>query len=207
MEQSVMKQFSKLNIIFCGVGGQGIISLAKMAQKLLLQDEYTIKCFDVMGLGQRGGSVSSHLRVSKDKIMSPLIPVGEVDYLVGLEQTETLRNLHYLSPKGYVIACDYKLTSPSVNSGLEKDLSLQFKDIFEEKNIKEIILPMSYFKSEKLSHVNLNFSLLSILLSMLEYNLEDARSVLKSMLPVNRVQENLFAFEKGITYLNNKNFL
>lgn len=202
-----MKQFSKINIIFCGVGGQGIISLAKMAQKLLLQDEYTIKCFDVMGLGQRGGSVSSHLRVSKDKIMSPLIPVGEVDYLVGLEQTETLRNLHYLSPTGYVIACDYKLTSPSVNAGLEKDLSQQFKDIFEEKNIKEIILPMSYFKSEKLSHVNLNFSLLSILLSMLEYNLEDARSVLKSMLPVNRVQENLFAFEKGITYLNNKNLL
>ncbi|HBV5426705.1 TPA: hypothetical protein MD077_005072 [Klebsiella pneumoniae] len=202
-----MKQFSKLNIIFCGVGGQGIISLAKMAQKLLLQDEYTIKCFDVMGLGQRGGSVSSHLRVSKDKIMSPLIPVGEVDYLVGLEQTETLRNLHYLSPNGYVIACDYKLTSPSVNAGLEKDLHLQFMDILKEKNIKELIFPMSYFKAEKINYVNLNFSLLSILLSILEYNLEDARSVLKSMLPVNRVQENLFAFEKGITYLNNKNLL
>lgn len=199
-----MKQLSKINIIFCGVGGQGIISLAKMAQKLLLHEEYTIKCFDVMGLGQRGGSVSSHLRVSKDKIMSPLIPVGEVDYLVGLEQTETLRNLHYLSPKGYVIACDYKLTSPSINAGLEKDLHLQFSDIFKERNIKGLIFPMSYFKADKLSYVNLNFSLLSILLSMLEYNLEDARSILKSILPVNRVQENTLAFEKGITYLNNK---
>jgi len=199
-----MKQFNKINIIFCGVGGQGVISLAKMAQKLFHHNEYTIKCFDVMGLGQRGGSVSSHLRVSKDKIMSPLIPVGEVDYLVGLEQTETLRNLHYLSPQGSVIACDYKLTSPSVNSRLEKDFPLQVEDIMKEKKIKGLVFPMSYFKAENLNYVNLNFSLLAILLCMLEYNLENAQSVLNSILPVNRVQENILAFEKGIAYINNK---
>jgi len=195
-----MKQFNKLNIIFCGIGGQGIVSLAKLTHKILFIGGYEVKCFDVMGLGQRGGSVSSHLRFSKEKILSPLIPVGQVDYLVGLEQTEVLRNIHYLSTDGYLVASDYKLTSPSVNAGLERDTPYTVNDVCATKKIKKTIFYKNILESENISYVNLNFSLLSILLCLLDYDLESAKETIKTIIPQNRIQENILAFEKGIDY-------
>ena len=60
---------------------------------------YEVKKSEVHGMSQRGGSVESHLRLGRN-IYSPLIPEGEVDFLVGLDKTEAERVEHFLKSGG-----------------------------------------------------------------------------------------------------------
>lgn len=68
-----------------------------------------------------------------------------------------------------------------------------------QKN-KKTIFYKNILESENISYVNLNFSLLSILLCLLDYDLESAKETIKTIIPQNRIQENILAFEKGIDY-------
>ena len=51
-------------------------------------------------MAQRGGAVQSHLRFSKERIYSDLIPRGEADLILSVEPLEALRYLDYLRPGG-----------------------------------------------------------------------------------------------------------
>ena len=53
-------------------------------------------------MAQRGGSVTSHIRIGED-IGSPLIPFGTADMILAFEPVEAVRNLHYLKPDGTII--------------------------------------------------------------------------------------------------------
>ena len=55
-----------------------------------------------IGMSQRGGSVTSHVRIG-DRVSSPLIPFGSADLLLAFEPAEAVRNLKYLKPDGIVI--------------------------------------------------------------------------------------------------------
>jgi Pyruvate:ferredoxin oxidoreductase and related 2-oxoacid:ferredoxin oxidoreductases, gamma subunit len=48
---------------------------------------YHVKKSEVHGMAQRGGSVEAHLRFG-DTVFSPLIPFGQVDFLVGFDRKE-----------------------------------------------------------------------------------------------------------------------
>ncbi|HPA64318.1 MAG TPA: 2-oxoacid:acceptor oxidoreductase family protein, partial [Spirochaetota bacterium] len=45
------------NIIFCGVGGQGVILASKVLMETALRAGYDVKESEVHGMAQRGGSV------------------------------------------------------------------------------------------------------------------------------------------------------
>jgi len=81
------------NIVFTGVGGQGNVIAAKVAGGALLSSGYEVAVGDVFGLSQRGGSVASHLRFWRGGPLSPLIPPGRADVVVGFEPLEALRVL------------------------------------------------------------------------------------------------------------------
>lgn len=57
---------------------------------------------ETIGMAQRGGSVTSHIRVG-DSAFSPLIPDGRGDLILAFEPAEAVRNLNYLKPEGIVI--------------------------------------------------------------------------------------------------------
>ena len=57
---------------------------------------------ETIGMAQRGGSVSSHIRVGSSAF-SPLIPDGRGDLILAFEPAEAVRNLNYLKPEGIVI--------------------------------------------------------------------------------------------------------
>jgi len=78
------------NIIICGVGGQGIITLLKIMANAALADGFDVKSSELHGLSQRGGSVKTHIKIGKD-IASPLIIPGEANLILGLEMQEALR--------------------------------------------------------------------------------------------------------------------
>lgn len=82
-----------LNIVICGIGGQGNILASELLGSVLVDKGYMVAIGETYGASQRGGSVMSHVRVSEEKEMGVLIPKGEAHIIVGFEPLETLRML------------------------------------------------------------------------------------------------------------------
>ena len=91
------------NIYLCGVGGQGIgVLAAALAQAASRAGLEVIAC-DTHGLAQRGGVVSSHIRIGADAL-TPLVPEGGADLVIALERLEALRGAaQYLKKGGKVL--------------------------------------------------------------------------------------------------------
>lgn len=86
----------KYDIILCGVGGQGIVSLAAIITHCAVSCKLNVEQVEVHGIAQRGGTVVSHLRLSDNPIAGNQIPIGTADLLISTEPMEALRYLHYL---------------------------------------------------------------------------------------------------------------
>jgi len=93
----------KQDIILAGVGGQGILSIAFVIAGAALKEGWQVKQAEVHGMAQRGGGVQSHLRLSRDRIWSDLIPRGGADLILSVEPLEALRYLDFLSPQGRIV--------------------------------------------------------------------------------------------------------
>lgn len=93
----------KKDIILCGVGGQGILSVATIIGEAATKAGINLKQAEVHGMSQRGGDVQSNLRLSTDTIYSDLIPMGGCDVIISMEPMEALRYLPYLSKDGAVV--------------------------------------------------------------------------------------------------------
>ncbi|MGQ9678231.1 MAG: indolepyruvate oxidoreductase subunit beta [bacterium] len=91
-----------MNILVCGVGGQGVLLLSNIIAKIALTAKLDIKKSEVHGMAQRGGSVTSHIRWGS-KVYSPLIEEGYADLIIAFEKLEALRYIHFLSPTGILI--------------------------------------------------------------------------------------------------------
>jgi indolepyruvate ferredoxin oxidoreductase beta subunit len=106
-----MTGIRKQDIILAGVGGQGILSIAFVIDHAALKEGFNVKQAEVHGMAQRGGAVQSHLRLSKDRIWSDLIPRGEADMILSVEPLEALRYLDFLHPGGKLVTS----STPFVN--------------------------------------------------------------------------------------------
>jgi indolepyruvate ferredoxin oxidoreductase, beta subunit len=94
-----MSKAKIINILFSGIGGQGVLKAAEISAWAAILEGYHVKKSEVHGMAQRGGSVESHLRFAKE-VFSPLVPAGEVDYLVPFHIDEGLRQEHLLRKEG-----------------------------------------------------------------------------------------------------------
>ena len=101
----------KTDIILCGVGGQGILSIATVLGEAATASGLFLKQAEVHGMSQRGGDVQSNLRLSTERIWSDLIPKGQADLILSMEPMEALRYLPYLSPDGRVVTASKPLVN------------------------------------------------------------------------------------------------
>ncbi|MGI6656214.1 MAG: indolepyruvate oxidoreductase subunit beta [Desulfobulbus sp.] len=104
------------NILFSGVGGQGILLASELTAYAQLAAGFDVKKSEVHGMAQRGGSVEAHLRYGK-KVYSPLIERGRADILVAFEILEAVRYLPYLHRNSVVVVNTQKILPPSVALG------------------------------------------------------------------------------------------
>lgn len=93
----------KKDIILCGVGGQGILSIATVIGEAATIAGINLKQAEVHGMSQRGGDVQSNLRLSTEKIYSDLIPQGGADLVISMEPMESLRYLPFLAKNGTIV--------------------------------------------------------------------------------------------------------
>ena len=109
-------------IMICGVGGQGAVLAADILARCAMAYGQDVKISEIHGMSQRGGAVTTIIRVGEE-VSSMVASPGSVDYLLGFETTEALRNIHYLSPTGTLIVNDQTIQPLSVLSGAAKPAS------------------------------------------------------------------------------------
>ena len=121
----------KTDIILCGVGGQGILSIATIIGEAAMKENLYIKQAEVHGMSQRGGDVQSNLRISSNPIASDLIPLGGADVIISMEPMEALRYLPFLAKDGWIITS----SAPFVNIPNYPDIEAIKADLNEVKNV------------------------------------------------------------------------
>lgn len=92
----------ELNLLITGVGGQGVILMSELLGKAAVTDNLRVRGSEILGMAVRGGSVTSAIRIGED-VYGPLIPMGKCHILIGMEPSEALRNIAYLSKSSLVI--------------------------------------------------------------------------------------------------------
>jgi indolepyruvate ferredoxin oxidoreductase beta subunit len=92
----------EINIIICGVGGQGVVLVSELLGNAAVRGKVAVKGSEVLGMAQRGGSVFSNLRLGGDAI-APMTPEGKCDVLIAVEPSEALRNINYLAKNSVVV--------------------------------------------------------------------------------------------------------
>ena len=126
------------SVMLAGVGGQGTILASKLLTIGLMEAGYDVKMSEIHGMSQRGGSVSSQVRYSKDQVYSPVIEIGGADMIVSFEKVEVLRYLKYLKEGGTIVANNYKMESVATITGKAEYKVEEVDQKLKELNAKVI---------------------------------------------------------------------
>jgi indolepyruvate ferredoxin oxidoreductase beta subunit len=119
----------ELKLILAGLGGQGVIFTTRLLAQTAVALGQPVMVSEVHGMSQRGGSVTSHLKIGGSK--APLIRRGTADLLLALELNEAVRNLSFLRQGGVAF----------VNT--ENDLQSEVMEHLKRLNIQVLSLPAS----------------------------------------------------------------
>jgi indolepyruvate ferredoxin oxidoreductase, beta subunit len=90
------------NIRIAGLGGMGVLTSSLIVAEVFFRQGFAVKKAEVHGMSQRGGSVCSDVRAG-ERVWSPTIPAGEVDYLVLLDHGERALYEADLRPQAIVL--------------------------------------------------------------------------------------------------------
>ena len=93
------------NVVFAGLGGQGVLKASDILADAAFRCQLDVKKSEIHGMSQRGGSVASDVRFGKE-VFSPMVPPGEADFLVILEETQTEVARPILKPEGVLLTPD-----------------------------------------------------------------------------------------------------
>jgi indolepyruvate ferredoxin oxidoreductase beta subunit len=93
------------NVVLAGLGGQGVIKASDILADAAFRAGLDVKKAEVHGMSQRGGSVTSDVRFGT-RVLSPMVPRGEADYLVVLAESEVEVTRPLLRPGGVLLSPD-----------------------------------------------------------------------------------------------------
>ena len=91
-----------VNIIIAGLGGQGVLKASDIVAVAAFRAGHDVKKAEVHGMSQRGGSVASDVRYGQ-RVLSPMVPPGDADFLVVLAPDQVDANRAQLRPDGTLI--------------------------------------------------------------------------------------------------------
>ena len=189
------------NIIITGVGGQGNVLAARILGNTLVAQGFNVTIGETFGASQRGGSVMSHLRVSKTSSWSPQIPKGKAHLVIALEPIESLRVMaQYGSKDTAVISNSRPIYPVSVICG---DSAYPSVEELRE-SLSQIASDVRFINATD-EAVRLGHSILSNVIMVgaaaalddIQINEEAFRAVMSSSLSKDKVEINMEAFRAG----------
>ena len=101
-----MSEAKVTNVIVAGLGGQGVIKASDILADAVLRAGLDVKKAEVHGMSQRGGSVTCDVRFG-ERVLSPMVPRGEADFILVLAPSEVEVTRPLLRPEGVLIAPDF----------------------------------------------------------------------------------------------------
>lgn len=184
------------NLLFAGVGGQGVLLVAELAARTAIHAGLDAKKTEVHGAAQRGGSVVSHVRFGP-KVYSPLTPVGEVDVLLALEKLEGLRWAHFVRPEGLIILNDEK-RPPTQLDGTPVQYPTNIDAFLAGKGYRTHVINASEIATALGNYRAGNVMLLGAIAEATGLPIDSWKAALKENLNVRILDLNMKAFEKGL---------
>ena len=186
-----------MNIMVCGVGGQGVILFSNIISELALAAGLDVKKSEVHGMAQRGGSVTSHIRYAP-KVFSPLIEEGSADLIVAFEMLEALRYVHFLAPKGRLLYDTHRIDPLPVSIGeVERPTDEKLEERIAARVPVRQAVP-AFATALKLGNARVqNVVMLGAVSRFLEFPVESYEQAITRLVKPKVVELNLKAFAAG----------
>jgi len=189
----------ELEVIICGVGGQGVVLMSELLGKAAVRDGIEVKGSEVLGMAQRGGSVFSNIRLGSGAY-APLTPEGKCDILIAVEPSEALRNIHYLSKSSLVVVNSRKVMPFTVFLGQSDYPSLE-EILAKLSKVSERVVTLEATQlAEKAGSLqSVNVVMLGALFGtgLMPVKAETAKAMIQSRFPAKAAGVNLKAFDLG----------
>lgn len=189
------------NAIITGVGGQGNVMASRLLGNILVKNGYYVTIGETFGASQRGGSVMSHLRISKKSNWSPIIPRGKADLVVSLEPIESIRIMAKYGNDGVKVISNTRPIHPVQVIAGEQDYP-SLDDI--KTTISELTSDYTYIDATEEALKLGNPILGNIIMigavsgtGILPFDKDDFKEVIANFIPPDKVAMNIEAFEIG----------
>ena len=183
------------NILFSGVGGQGILLASELTAATLLRAGYDVKKSEVHGMAQRGGSVTAQLRYGR-QVYSPLIDPGSADIQMAFEMMEAVRYLPFLHKGSTVIVNTQKILPPSVATG-QATYPENVLDELIKRDIEVIGVDAFSIAKEAGEVRTANVALVGALSVHLDVDAAIFKEIIENRVPERFRSENMKAFAAG----------
>lgn len=186
------------SVILCGVGGQGTVLASKLISYAAMAKGQEVKSAETIGMAQRGGSVTSHIRIGEEAF-SPLIPKGKADVMIAFEPAEAVRNLDYLKPDGVVVVSQ-KAVKPVTASLSAKVYEGQEMLDYLGKHVSRLVIVDGQQVMEELGSAKvLNVVLLgaAIACNEIDITVDEIKAAIREKVPERFYELNLCALEAG----------
>lgn len=204
-----MKNFSvskdPYNVIITGVGGQGNVLASRMLGNILSDKGYFVTIGETFGVSQRGGSVMSHLRISKSSAWSPQIPRGQADIIVALEPIEAVRVMaSYGNDRAMVLSNTRPIYPVGVIAG-----EMEYPDLGSIRDAlgrltRQVVFIGATDEAMKLGNPILgNVIMLGAVAAtgLLPFDRDDFKTVIARSMPADRLEINMTAYDRGTEML------
>ena len=204
-----IKQFDKIwNVYAAGVGGMGIGTISKILVVAGYLQGYRVDFCDRKGLAIRNGGTYTHVTyTTSDLKISPIIPHGKADLVLGLDILEAVRGI--ISDSVFRVASAERTDAVVNTAKTETITTLIGKDDFQTTELEDTIKQStnSYFGinlfdvSEQIFGTKLYANIMLIGLAfqkgLIPLELAPLRIALKQMVKKSNLQQNINAFEIG----------
>jgi indolepyruvate ferredoxin oxidoreductase beta subunit len=190
------------SIFIAGLGGQGVVTLSKLIAAYASEADKKVTLFNSKGMAQRGGRVTSEIRISANHTeeYGSRISNGDADILVGMELGEAVNSLSYLKKEGVAVLLDYSFVpTPMI---LKKEAYPSFSDIADEFSKRT-----DHLHGVRDAETPHNIFVLGVLTAILESGptqastiLNITREAMEKTIEANlkrRVEENIAVFRQG----------
>lgn len=186
------------NIYICGIGGQGIIKTSIVIGEAALKDDKNVVMSEIHGMSQRGGVVSTELKIGEDK--SPIIAKGGSDLVLAFEPVEALRALEKTNKDTIVVVNTSPVLPSTIN---QQDIDYPAVDDILEELKSKVSTVYSMDANDiaiKAGHpLSMNMAMLggATAISTFPLNKDEVIETMKENLPPKSIETNMKAFNDG----------
>lgn len=187
-------------VLLCGVGGQGTVLAADLLARAALASKYQVKVSEIHGMAQRGGAVTTVVRIG-EIVHSMVVDPGCADCVVSFETTEALRNLAFVKEGGFLLVADETIKPLPVACG-----SARMPDHVQRTLLEggATLIPAGALATGAGSAKATNVVLLGALASRLDFSQDVWEQVITDRVPPKTIDANIAAFRSGYSFITER---